>query len=90
MDPRFNALWLEYRIAFFSFLSQLPAMRPLCIATALRNSFFLHFAVLAEEMAAYDPRVIADFRDFQMPSDCIRQIEEGWRMLAASRGNIQL
>lgn len=79
LDPRFNALWLEYRVAFYPFLSQVQAMHPLCIAIALRNAFFLHFAVLAEDMKWFDPRVVADFDTIALPSDLSAKIEIGWR-----------
>jgi len=79
LDPRFNTLWLEYRVAFYPFLSQVPAMNPLCIAIALRNAFFLHFAVLAEDMKWFDPRVVANFDTIALPSDLSAKIEVGWR-----------
>lgn len=61
MDPRFNALWLEYKTAFYSFLFQIPSLFPLCIATALQNCFFLHFAGRIADMPRIDPKVTCVF-----------------------------
>ena len=61
IDPRFNALWLEYKTACYSFLFQIPALFPLCIATALQNCFFLHFAGRIADMQWIDPKVISRF-----------------------------
>lgn len=83
MDTRFNVLWLEYRVAFYTFLLQVPAMMELCIATALRNSFFLHFAAIPDDMRRVDPRVVADFEQFAMPPDQIEQVARAWKELAA-------
>jgi hypothetical protein len=85
MDPRFNVLWLEYRLAFYSFILKVPQMLPLAIAMALRNSFFLHFADGVEEMGIIDPRTVADFDDFVMPAEQMERIADGWRQLAAAR-----
>jgi len=52
--PRFNALWLEYRSAAYPFVKAMPHLLPMCIAVALRNSYFLHFAGHRDDMAAYD------------------------------------
>jgi len=61
IDPRFNALWLEYKTACYSFLFQIPSLFPLCIATALQNCFFLHFAGRIADMQRIDPNVTSNF-----------------------------
>lgn len=59
ISPRFNALWLEYRHATYPFVGALPALLPLCIAVALRNAYFLHFAGFREDMLGHDPNLVA-------------------------------
>ncbi|HEY8747654.1 MAG TPA: hypothetical protein VIM11_06760 [Tepidisphaeraceae bacterium] len=80
--PQFNALWLEYRSAAYPFVDRLPAMLPMCIAVALRNSFFLHFAGHRRDMEAYDPDVVARDRSVVMGPRYIQRVASEWTALA--------
>lgn len=74
LDPRFNALWLEYKVACYPFLVVLPSLTPLCVAAAMDNSYFLHFARWPEEMAAWDPNVKMSAESIFVPTYLMEKI----------------
>jgi len=57
-------------------------MLPMCIAVALRNSFFLHFAGHRRDMEAYDPDVVARDRSVVMGPRYIQRVASEWTALA--------
>jgi len=75
LDPRFNVLWFEYKFAWHQLLRAFPALAPICIANALANSFFLHFALHTDEMNLYDPRVIVTWDGLTFPTEILDRVE---------------
>lgn len=82
LDPRFNQLWLDYKHGAYGFLRIAPAMMPLCIAMALRNCFFLHFAGRRHDMSHFDPKVSAGDDRFDLPPEYVRRVAGEWSALA--------
>ena len=83
IDPRFNQLWLEYKAASYPLLRVAPALLSMCVATALDNSFFLHFAGRHQDLARFDPRVQVSADRFALPPDYIRGVAQEWGAFAA-------
>jgi len=83
LDPRFNQLWLDYKHASYAMLRIAPSMLSLCIATALSNCFFLHFAGRHRDMERFDPAVTISGERFSLPPQYMRTIAEEWAGLAA-------
>lgn len=77
LDPRFNALWLEYKVACFPFLVVLPSLTSLCVSVAMENSYFLHFARWPDEMAAYDPNVKMSVESIFVPTYLMEKVQAG-------------
>ena len=75
IDPRFNVLWQEWKFGFYSFVRAFPALGPLCIASALGNSFFLHFAGFVDEMKVYDPSVLVDLNQASFPPSLLEKLQ---------------
>lgn len=82
LDPRFNILWIEYKFAFYQFLRAFGSLGSLCIANALANSFFLHFAMHPQDMATYDPAVVVEWDKLTFPTSILDQLAQN---LAAHR-----
>jgi hypothetical protein len=82
LDPRFNALWVEYRGAAYPFVDHVPAMLPLCIAVALGNCYFLHFAGHRRDMAAFDPAIQSKSTGMVMATGFMRNMAAAWSSLA--------
>jgi hypothetical protein len=80
--PQFNALWLEYKAAAYPFVESFRQLIPLCIAVALRNSYFLHFAGHRRDMEAYDPGVVARDDSIEMGQSYMRRVAQEWQALA--------
>jgi len=76
LDPRFNSLWQEWKFGFYSFVRAFPALGPLCIASALSNSFFLHFAGFPDEMKVYDPNVSVDLNEVKFQVNLLEKLQE--------------
>jgi hypothetical protein len=82
IDPRFNTLWLEYKVAFYPFLLAAPSLLPLCLATAMSNNFFLHFAGWHTDMSKWNPGVQITDKIIGIPLDVVEQIKDAWEMMA--------
>ena len=76
LDPRFNLLWQEVKFGFYSFVRALGALGPMCIANALSNCFFLHFAGFPDEMAVYDPNVKVDLNQVSFQVELLDKLQE--------------
>jgi hypothetical protein len=76
LDPRFNLLWQEVKFGFYSFVRAFPALAPMCIANALSNCFFLHFAGFPDEMAVYDPAVLVYLNQVSFPVVLLDRLQE--------------
>jgi hypothetical protein len=76
LDPRFNCLWQEVKFGFYSFVRAFPALGPLCIANALGNCFFLHFAGFPDEMAVYDANVRVDLNQVTFGVGLLDKLQE--------------
>lgn len=74
LDPRFNTLWLEYKVACYPFLVVLPSLTPLCVSVAMDNSHFLHFARWLDDMAAWDPNVKMSLESIFVPTYLMENI----------------
>ncbi len=75
LDPRFNCLWQEYKFGYYSFVRAFPSLAPLCVATALANNFFLHFAGFPDEMALYDPAVQVSLDQVTFPTALLEKLQ---------------
>jgi lipopolysaccharide biosynthesis glycosyltransferase len=84
LDARFNVLWIEYKFAFYQFLRAFGALGGLCVANALANSFFLHFAMHPQDMALVNPAIKVSWDGLSFPREMLNQLEQN---IARHRGS---
>lgn len=78
IDPRFNLLWLERQALMAPFSQWTVSTRSICMAAALDDCFFLHFAARLVDMAQYDPRVKMVNGGMSVPLSVIRAVAREW------------
>ena len=88
LDPRFNLLWLERQALMAPFAYWTTASKVICMAFALEDCFFLHFARRVEDMAQFDPSIrVSDGGQISIPLELAYRVSREWQTLAQNLAN---